>query len=100
MNRPRTAARHVVVYCDGCGDVYAEHEDEGIVFDSIAQLLSNVGADMRRAGWVFDGDQVLCDGCAADERCEQAGHHSVPPDADYCHVCGIDIDKINGENQS
>ena len=101
MNRARTTARHVVVYCDGCGQDYAEHEHEGIVFDSIAQLLAYIGADLRRAGWVFDGDQVLCDGCTAAQRCEQAGHHGTPSGPDYCHLCGFDIDTINdGENQS
>ncbi|MEV0709261.1 hypothetical protein [Nocardia aurea] len=104
MNRPRTAEKHVVVYCDGCGHDYAEHEDDGVVFDTIPQLLSYVGAGLARAGWVFDGDQVLCDGCAAAERCEQAGHHTIPVwivhTETWCQICGIDIEKVNGENQS
>ncbi|MGW4330284.1 hypothetical protein ACWEKR_30895 [Nocardia sp. NPDC004573] len=92
---------HVVVYCDGCGDIYSEDENESICFDSVNQAVAYLNARSGGVGWLYDGDQVRCDGCLATARCAEAGH--VFPESwqttlwslgkatrsRTCEVCGV-----------
>ncbi|MEU7633423.1 hypothetical protein AB0C34_26175 [Nocardia sp. NPDC049220] len=92
--------RHVVVYCDGCGDIYSDDDGESICFDSVHQAVSYINARSARVGWRYDGDRVLCVHCVAAIWCPH-GHHF--PDAwqttvwplgtttrsRTCKVCGI-----------
>ncbi|MET7769104.1 hypothetical protein [Nocardia sp. NPDC005366] len=56
---------HVVVYCDFCGDIYAENDSEGICFDSVNQAVDYLNARSAAVGWFYDGDRVWCDACRA-----------------------------------
>ncbi|MEU2126534.1 hypothetical protein [Nocardia niwae] len=66
---------HVAVYCDVCGECYAENspvaklyiDAKGIcvVFDSIARAVDHINANSGPWGWFYDGDRVLCDACRA-----------------------------------
>ncbi|MFG3618065.1 hypothetical protein [Nocardia sp. NPDC047654] len=74
MKRGFVTEVHVVVYCDGCGDIYSESAGESICFDSINQAVTYINARSGGVGWVYDGDRVWCDGCQATARCAEHGH--------------------------
>ncbi|GAJ81952.1 hypothetical protein NBRGN_045_00520 [Nocardia brasiliensis NBRC 14402] len=93
---------HVVIYCDGCGDVYTENTSESICFDSINQAVSYINTRSATIGWLYDGDLVRCDGCLATAYCTDHGHsfgdrHLPPrrlasrstPVVRCCTVCDI-----------
>ncbi|WP_157112066.1 hypothetical protein [Nocardia beijingensis] len=71
---------HVAVYCDVCGECYAENSPDAklyidadgicVVFDSIAQAVDHINARSGPLGWFYDGDRVLCDACRAIERAD------------------------------
>ncbi|MFG3621246.1 hypothetical protein [Nocardia sp. NPDC047654] len=101
MRRGFVIEEHVVVYCDGCGDIYSEDGNEGICFDSVNQAVAYLNARSGGVGWLYDGDQVRCDGCLAAARCVEHGH-SFPESwqttlrslgtstrSRTCEVCGI-----------
>ncbi|MFQ6398959.1 hypothetical protein ACLMAJ_36675 [Nocardia sp. KC 131] len=84
---------HVVIYCDGCGDLYSENGSEGICFNSVHQAVGYLNARSAGVGWLYDGDKVLCDGCIAVTRCTEQGHSfpTFPKSlrSHTCTVCGI-----------
>ncbi len=97
---------HVVIYCEGCGDHYREHENESICFDSINQAIAYLSVVGAGVGWLFDGHKVLCDGCLATEACRLFGHVFPQPrrwplgsksDPHTCDVCGIAESEIEIE---
>ncbi|MGW5221602.1 hypothetical protein ACWEQA_27390 [Nocardia sp. NPDC004085] len=71
---------HVAVYCDVCGECYAENspvaklciDAEGIcvVFDSIARAVDHINARSGLRGWFYDGDRVLCPDCRFVDRAD------------------------------
>ncbi|MFI6043371.1 hypothetical protein ACIA8C_17180 [Nocardia sp. NPDC051321] len=91
---------HVVIYCDGCGDIYTEDTGESICFDSVHQAVSYINTRSVGVGWIYDGDLVRCDGCLATAHCDEHGHtfprRHVParllkntPTSRACTVCGV-----------
>ncbi|MGW4371690.1 hypothetical protein ACWEKT_39330 [Nocardia takedensis] len=78
---------HFVVCCHVCGQVYTEHGDEGICFDSSEHAADYLDARAAAVGWFYDGDRVFCDACRCIERCVQAGHHLYPIEDGPCEVC-------------
>ncbi|WP_433622958.1 hypothetical protein [Nocardia sp. CA-120079] len=92
---------HVVIYCDRCGDVYSEHGNVSICFESVNQAVHYLNTRSAGVGWLYDGDKVLCDGCLAAQHCEDHGHTfpdsrqtvtqlpGVPTRSRTCEVCGV-----------
>ncbi|WP_280440593.1 hypothetical protein [Nocardia brasiliensis] len=101
MKRGFVSENHTVIYCDLCGDVYAEEGSESICFDSVSQAVAYLEARSPGVGWVYDGDRIWCDGCIAADHCDRNGHQF--PDRRpsgkrlrgktvrdrCCRVCGI-----------
>ncbi|MEV0343181.1 hypothetical protein AB0H49_29595 [Nocardia sp. NPDC050713] len=59
---------HIRIYCDCCGQVYAEeasrgHAAKGICFTSLAQAVDCLNANSAPWEWFYDGDRVLCPAC-------------------------------------
>jgi hypothetical protein len=92
---------HVVIYCDLCGDVYSENDNESICFDSVHQAVGYLNARSAGVGWRYDGDKVVCDGCLAGLRCIEHGHtfpdtwqttlrlSGISTRSRTCPVCGV-----------
>ncbi|MFI2478162.1 hypothetical protein [Nocardia xishanensis] len=74
MKRGFVTETHVVVYCESCGDHYTEGENEAICFDSISQAIAYLSFQAAGVGWLYDGVQVVCDGCQATDYCITHGH--------------------------
>ncbi|WP_155981049.1 hypothetical protein [Nocardia sp. CNY236] len=95
--------RHVVVYCEVCGDVFADSAGESICFDSVTQAITYL-ATRAAGGWLYDHTRVVCDGCRAVAWCATHGHTFSEADMSgraawwplgrtirprTCGVCGI-----------
>ncbi|MBF6320521.1 hypothetical protein IU453_27635 [Nocardia cyriacigeorgica] len=96
MKRGFVTETHVVIYCDGCGDIYTGDIAEAICFDSVNEAVNYLNDHSPVLGWIYDGDRVFCDGCRAAARCESAGHSFPAPSRLFrshrpivCTVCGI-----------
>ncbi|MGW4848246.1 hypothetical protein [Nocardia brasiliensis] len=101
MKRGFVSENHTVIYCDLCGDVYAEEGSESICFDSVSQAVAYLEARSPGVGWVYDGDRIWCDGCIAADHCDRNGHQFPDPAKPkkrirgtalrdrFCRVCGI-----------
>ncbi|MEV0340571.1 hypothetical protein AB0H49_16205 [Nocardia sp. NPDC050713] len=74
MKRGFVTETHVVVYCESCGNHYAEGENEAVCFDTIAQAITHLDLQAAGVGWLFDGNTVVCDGCRATNYCIEFGH--------------------------
>ncbi|MEV6274460.1 hypothetical protein [Nocardia sp. NPDC051832] len=74
MKRGIVTERHVVIYCDTCGDLFSENENEGICFASVSQAIEYLATRSAGVGWLYDGDLIRCDGCLASAYCLEHGH--------------------------
>ncbi|MGY4099105.1 hypothetical protein ACW2Q0_06035 [Nocardia sp. R16R-3T] len=66
---------HIRIYCDCCGEVYAEegshgHVANGICFTSRAQAVDCLNSHTTEWDWFYDGDRVLCPDCRVIERAD------------------------------
>ncbi|WP_433681204.1 hypothetical protein [Nocardia sp. CA-119907] len=101
MKRGFVTECHVVIYCDGCGDIYSENESESVCFDSVNQAVHYLNARSAGVGWLYDGDKVQCDGCLATAICAERGHTfpdswqttkrllGISTRSRTCIVCGV-----------
>lgn len=106
MKRGFVGETHVVVYCDGCGDLYADTDGESICFDTTHQAAEYLA--IGRDGWLYDGDRITCDGCLLTVECDQNGHDYTPdpgltgwpnaPQLRRCERCGAPEDEDGQEN--
>ncbi|MFC8043534.1 hypothetical protein [Nocardia sp. NPDC057353] len=64
---------HVVVYCDDCGELYADPDDESICFDSKNQAIAYLAALPVGIRWVYDGDTIICRDCHLSGRSTDRG---------------------------
>lgn len=77
MKRGMVTENHVVIYCDGCGDLYTDADGESICFDSSHQAAAYLA--IGRDGWLYDGDRITCDGCRIAAECDTHGHRFARP---------------------
>ncbi len=75
MKRGFVTETHVRIYCDVCGEVYAEegsrgHAAKGICFDTRAAAVDCLNANASPWEWFYDGDRVLCPDCRFVERAD------------------------------
>lgn len=100
MKRGFVTETHVVIYCDSCGDHYAEESGESTCFESVNQAVIYLNGQPPGASWRYDGDTVMCDACLATAHCAEHGHAfrapRIPPrlllnnpSLRTCTVCGI-----------
>ncbi len=72
MKRGFVTENHVVIYCDGCGDLYTDPRGDAVCFTSTHQAAYYLASG--RHGWGYDGDRITCDGCAITGECDTHGH--------------------------
>ncbi len=98
MKRGFVLEGHVVIYCDGCGDLYTDSDGESICFDSTHQAASYLA--IGRDGWAYDGDRITCDGCQVTAECDTHGHRFIRPAKSpstflRCDCCGAPSEQEN-----
>ena len=88
MKRGFVTETHLVIYCEVCGDHYADDDGESICFDNRGQAVRHLAYD-ETTGWAYDGDTVRCRTCENAQQCRDYGHELVTDTlaADPVRVC-------------